>query len=352
MKYKPDWEDARKRLTALWNHEIIDRPCIAVTAPNGRSVARPPAPATPWQKWLDPDWVLGDMAARLESTWWGGEVLPSYLLMGGWTLCLGGTPRLEMRTIWFETIAVDFSTPPPFRYKNDDIWVEAHTRLYDAAADLAGKDDFSLGRPCALPANDILSMIMGAEAFLLGLKDHPEWMRDALVTAAREQCRVRLDLRSLIQDRHDFWYTNGGFMPFWAPEPFFSTQSDVSCMLSPEMFQKFIVPEFEILAEAFGSMWFHLDGRDAIHHLPLLLSLPYLRVMQYTPTPNEPPNGPGHLALYREIQAAGKIVHITASRECVEPLLRDLDPARLMLQTTCDSVAEGEALLEAAKRWI
>ena len=99
-------------------------------------------------------------------------------------------------------------------------------------------------------------------------------------------------------------------------------------------------------------MWYHLDGCDARQHLPRLLSLPYMRVVQYVPTPNEPPNGPGHLDLYREIQAAGRIVHVHADKNNVEPLVRELDPARLMIQTVCDSVAEGEALLDAATHWV
>jgi hypothetical protein len=74
-------------------------------------------------------------------------------------------------------------------------------------------------------------------------------------------------------------------------------------------------------------------------------------VVQYVPAPNEPPNGPGHLDLYREIQAAGRIVHIQVAQEHVEPLVKNLNPALLMLQTRCDSIAAGEALLEAAKRW-
>ena len=325
---------------------------MAVTAPNGRSVIPPPAPSTPRQKWLDPDWVLGDLAARLESTWWGGEAIPSYLLMGGWVLCLGGTPRFDMRTIWFDTVDVDFSGPSPFRYDDDDIWVKAHARLYEAVADFAGKDDFLVGNPCVLPANDLLSMVMGTDTFLISLMDHPEWMRQAIVTGASEQLRVRQQLRDHIREKHDFWYGNGGWMPFWAPEPFISTQSDVSCMLSPYMFEQFVIPELEIYAEAFGSLWYHLDGGDARQHLSRLLSLPYLRVVQYVPAPGEPPNGPGHFDLYREIQKAGRIIHIQVPKEHVEPLLRELDPALLMLQTQCNDVAEGEALLEAAKHWI
>ena len=32
LQYKPDFERARERWDALWDHEIIDRPCTCVTA--------------------------------------------------------------------------------------------------------------------------------------------------------------------------------------------------------------------------------------------------------------------------------------------------------------------------------
>jgi hypothetical protein len=272
--------------------------------------------------------------------------------MAGWVLCLGGTPRFDMRTIWFENQPADFARPSPFHYSDDDVWVKAHSRLYEAVADFAGQDDFLVGKPCTLPANDLLSMLMGTQSFLLSLVDHPEWMRQAIITGAREQVRVRHHLRDRIRNQHAFWYGNAGWMPFWAPEPFTSTQSDVSCMLSPEMFEQFIVPELDIYGAEHGALWYHLDGGDARQHLPRLLSLPYLQVVQYVPAPCEPPNGPGHLDLYREIQAAGKIVHIHASPEHVEPLFRALDPALLLVQTHCDTIAEGKALLDAARHWV
>ena len=33
MYYKDDWDIVKKRFEALWNGEVIDRCCIAVTAP-------------------------------------------------------------------------------------------------------------------------------------------------------------------------------------------------------------------------------------------------------------------------------------------------------------------------------
>ena len=76
-----------------------------------------------------------------------------------------------------------------------------------------------------------------------------------------------------------------------------------------------------------------------------------MRVIQYVPTPSEPPNGPGQLDLYREIQAAGKIVHVQVAKEHVEPLVRALDPSLLMLDTRCESIDQGRELLAAARQW-
>jgi len=84
-----------------------------------------------------------------------------------------------------------------------------------------------------------------------------------------------------------------------------------------------------------------------------LLSLPYLKVVQYVPRPSEPLNGIEHLALYRKIQEAGRIVHIEVNKNQVEPLCRALDPRRLMLDVSyaCETSAEAGELLTAAKRW-
>ena len=69
------------------------------------------------------------------------------------------------------------------------------------------------------------------------------------------------------------------------------------------------------------------------------------------PAPCEPPNGPGHLEMYRQIQAAGRIVHIQVPWQHVEPLVRELDPALLVLFTSCPSRAAGEKLLEQSVAW-
>jgi hypothetical protein len=352
MKHKPDWPDAQERLTALWNREMLDRPCIAVRAP--LKVASPtpvPEPTDDEARWLDPAYRVAVARRTLETTWWGGESVPSCLLMAGWVLCLGGTPRFDERTIWFDTREVDFSRPSPFRRDPGSVWEEKYRAILLALCEAAGRDGFLIGKPIGLPASDLLSMHMGTEAFLTALVDHPDWMAEAILAGAHDQLDLCRELQAFLRQRHDFWYGNAGWMPFWAPHPFTTTQSDVSCMLSPEMFDRFVVPELEVYGQEHGALWYHLDGGNARQHLPRLLSLPYLRVVQYTPAPCEPPNGPAHLNLYRQIQAAGRIVHIELPPEHIEPLVRVLDPALLMLDTSCPTRDDGERLLERSGKW-
>ena len=49
--------------------------------------------------------------------------------------------------------------------------------------------------------------------------------------------------------------------------------------------------------------------------------------------------------MYKQAQAAGKILHIQAPPANVEPLLNQLDPTRLLLEVHCTSTEEGKELL-------
>lgn len=353
MKYKPDWEEAQRRLTALWHGERLDRPCVAIMAPQQTEVDVPfPIINDIESQWLDPAFRVAVTHLNLERTWWGGEAVPSCLQLAGWMISLKGIPIFSKDTIWFETQQVDFSKPSPFRHDMNSIWMQKYKKLLIELCKFAGKDDFLIGSPLGLPANDLISMHMGTEEFMYGLEDHPEWMMDAIQTGAHDQLQACKDLQKIVKDQgHDFWYGNAGWMPFWAPEPYIPTQSDVSCMLSPVTFDKFILPELEIYGEEYNALWYHLDGGDAKQHLPRLLSLPFMKVIQYVPAPFEQANGPAHLEMYHSIQEAGKIVHIQLPAENIEPLVRELNPALLMLETWCQSRDEGEKLLEKVAEW-
>ena len=100
VKYKADWQEALSRLTALWHHELIDRPCIAVRAPSGKGYRDIPQPLNDEARWLDPVFRSACAERELETTWWGGESIPSVLAIaafhahgnGGVSCCADRTP--------------------------------------------------------------------------------------------------------------------------------------------------------------------------------------------------------------------------------------------------------------------
>ncbi len=351
MFYKDDWDAAKAKLTAFWHGQGTGRPCISVTAPKVGGVPWPAAPDNAEDRWMNPAWVLANLRAQMSNTWWGGEAIrPTWLWPAGW--CRRAAGRTSASRLSGSTPLQWISASRRLLLSVTMIpWVVKHRRLYTAVAEECAGDRFLLGAPCILPANDLLSMHMGTERFMFALLDEPESMQAAILQAARGLIDESHSLQRIASRWTSLNYGISGWMTLWTPEPFVSSQSDVSCMLSPALFEQFVMPELALIAEATGALWYHLDGGDARQHLPRLLSLPYLRVIQYTPTPSEPPNGPEHLDFYRQVQQAGRIVHISLPSENVDALAGKLDPRLLMLDTWCASEAEGRALLKRAEGW-
>lgn len=356
MKYKPDWPEAAERWSLLWAGKHKGRPVMVVTAPRENGTAAIPVPPSPDPEgfWLEPDFVVRRASALLANTSWLGEAIPSYLFMGGWvTMAHDSTPRFpdDLSTIWFETTALNLDRPPKFVLDFNNPWLRKYERLHRAALAAAGRDDFLVGSLSALPGNDMLALMMGTESFLLNLADNPAWMREAILQLGRNWATLRKYFAKLTAATHDFPYGNAGWAPFWGPKPFTFWQSDISCMISPEMYKQLILPELEEVGKAFERVWYHLDGPDAVQHLPTICSQDYVRVVQYVPGGGCLPNGPAYLDLYKKIQQAGRIVHVNVPAKNVEPLLRELDPGLLCLQVHCHNEREARELLAAAERW-
>lgn len=351
MKYKTNWPETKERLTALWEGGNKDRPCIAVLAPNGKKATVPP-PVSGEQRWLDPDYNMRAMFAQYETTYYGGESLPGWILMAGWAVnTYGATPHFPMETIWFDHLKVDWDNPPALDLNWDDPYFKKVLALHQAVLKEADKDNFIVGQGVFMPGNDMLAFVIGTEETLVSMYERPEWTKNAILQLTRNWITFMKHFHNLSKETCDFWYGPAGWMTCWLPEPFVCTQSDISCMISPEMFDEFILPEMDLVGAEFKNVWYHLDGQGAFKHLPRLLSLPYMKIIQFVPEAGTPPNGPAHIELYKKIQDAGKIVHIYVPAENIEPLAKTLDPARLLIETNCNTPQEADELLEQAVRW-
>jgi 5-methyltetrahydrofolate--homocysteine methyltransferase len=100
-------------------------------------------------------------------------------------------------------------------------------------------------------------------------------------------------------------------------------QSDFAYMISPRMFERFVMPDIAACCEVLDHAFYHLDGKGQIPHLDMLLSLERLRGIQWIPGDGQPP-AESWLPVLRRIRDAGKLCQLYVSPEGARIITREL----------------------------
>lgn len=342
LAYKHNWPEARGRLLAYWNMEIIDRPCIAVTAP--RQAPRPLAPPPDFQtRWADPEFVAQNYDVGHEATYFGGEALPGTSLMVGYCFGYGAPLHYSEQTVWQDPIIDDWATRPSLDLDEEEwSWRQVQAVVKRCSEVSAGK--WFTGYPNIHQPNDHLPLLRGTQRYLMDLIEHPDEVKRAQRKLLDNWYVVYERLANLLPRQEG----SSGWLGLWCPwRRSVTMQSDVSCMMSPAMFGEFVAPELEELSGWLEGATYHLDGPGALQHLDRLLAIKRLHAIQWTPGTGTP-GGLYWLDLYKRIQAGGKGVVIYLPYDEVETAVRELKPEGLFILTSAPSVDAAEALLERA----
>jgi hypothetical protein len=100
-------------------------------------------------------------------------------------------------------------------------------------------------------------------------------------------------------------------------------QSDFAYMISPDMFERFVVPDLTACCETLDHGFYHLDGKAQIIHLDHLLSIERLRGIQWIPGDGQPPPD-RWLPLLKRIRDGGKLVQVYVSPEGARTIVQNL----------------------------
>ncbi len=349
LHYKPDWPQAARRLAATWQRANDDRPALDIRVRH-RQVPGPAWPGDDLERlYLDPQYALDSWSATLESTAFLGEAVPTGgFFLGGYALGCSAHVQFAPNTVWHphmidsghDEIRWNGGPGDPWRRKLDAVV----QRLMQEAP---GK--FLVGAAMQLPLNDLLAVLRGPQDFLLDLAEDTEAWRTRLIeTWPRWHDLFDHYLgMALGQGQGCVW----GWPGIWHPTELIPTQSDMSCMISSSMFERYVLADLDLLGERHDFIWYHLDGWDAVRHLPALLGRPYIKAVQYVSAAGQPPNGPTFLDMYRQVQAAGRCLDLEVPWEHVPFLIRHLQPQGLILRTWAPSLQAADELLADAPAW-
>ena len=361
VQYKDDWEKSKERFLAFWEGEIVDRCCIAVYAPSARAMSSPPPTAPLLQTeeelrryWLDPEYSLQRKLAWFERTFHGGEAYPAT------TMCVGasamaafyGSP-VEYRadTAWFHPAIDNLETFDwTINLENAPLYRETIETTRYFAQECRGR--YLVGLPELGSATDDLSLLRGMQSLVYDMIESPDAVKRGIAALVDTWQRVHRLLFDIALPCNE-----GGccipWMQTWAPGPHYQMSCDFSTVLSPAMFEEFIIPELQRYMEINTYSVYHWDGPDEVKHLDALLGLKELKAIQWTPGAGQPPTASLRwIPLYKRIQAEGKrlILPFVETNE-VEPLLAQLSARGLFLVTSASSEEEARDLLKKVEKW-
>ena len=344
-----------KRISEWWEGKNEERACVAFSLQR-KEVSSDGIINTYWSSpEVEPDFevVVEEMIQRTKSFKYFGEAIPTLPHLWGergtpMTLAayLGGRVRFGPDTVWIESIIEEWDRFQ-IRLDEENKWFRRSLKFFEIAIGKS-KGEYLPQLPDFGDFLTIFSLLRGVERLLLDLTEHKEEILEG-----RERF---LQLWVMYHER--FWRLYSSKFPgdlwwlVWAPGKTYACQCDFSTMISPSMFQEFVVPEIESLGKYLDYIIWHLDGPEEIKHLDILLELPQIRAVQWVPGAGKPPSAsPKWLPILKRIKQKGKRLWVTANNEKeVETLIRELSPEGLFISG--GFTGEGEEEAEDFLRWV
>lgn len=333
LYYKSDWHKVREHHIAWWNKEIVD-PLVYVycTRNNMKDVSEITPPRESKDKYLDVNYRIKSFERFLHTTRFCMDMVPCFTTEigpGDLALFAGVHAKFSKECVWFDSVIDDITKAEVPGYDpNNKYWNTTLDLMNKGVKHFKRKSLVSI--PDLIEGLDILAALRGTKELLLDMYDYPEHVH-----------RFQRALLELYFEYYDRCYeitkdeTGGSYFWVWGPGRTAKIQCDICTMLSTEIFQEFVMPYLMEQCERLDYTFFHLDGIGAVHHLDLLLKIPELDGIQFTPGAGQPGAGdPCWYDLYAKVLKSKKcMIVLGVKKEEVIPLLKELGPEKLMIST-------------------
>jgi len=360
MLWKPDAEQAMQRLEAWWHQEIIDRPCIQITAPRAEQwwqvehIPVPPMPATWEEYWTNLDYRVAAQAEGMRRTYFGGEALPVFSGNLGpdlFACFFGAQPTFNSpETTWVAPIIEDWDHAPDLTLDPSNRWLQLQLEFMRRGKE-AAQGRWLMGMPDTHSNADGLAALRGQAPLAMDFYDHPAEVKaalDRILTA----CMQAYDLYFEILEPDKAGGSTSDWAKIWGSGRTSIIQCDYLAFVSPRIAEEFIMPHLAAEARALDHCVYHLDGPECLPHLDLLLEIKEIQAIQWVP-------GDGHRSLLqwipmlKRIQAAGKSIQLAPTWPHEIPtLLQELRPEGLLFNCHVAEELEAKEIIARLPGWM
>lgn len=353
LLYKEDWEKAKELLTAWWEGEAR-RPVIQVIAP------RDPAKWYSYDFWDfcrypdDPATVVRRFEEFCSATFFGGAAYPNLWINFGpgiLSAFLGVQPVFHSYTMWFGNQrgkgVASLRELAEYKLDKENIWWRrVHLATKTAVEMHLGR--FVVGMTDIGGVLDVIAALRGTVELLKDIYRNPDALLNAIynVTEIWHECYDGL-YAVMREGGHE---GTSAWMGIWCPQRWYPLQCDISYMLSPPAFEKFVKPHIEEQCARLDYSVYHLDGPGQIKHLSMLLKIGELYAIQWVPGAKEELSGNDcgsskWFELYKRVLESGKGLIVSVPPARVREMLGAFPKGRIIIQTWALNEKEALTLL-------
>ena len=361
-----DLEQKRARHRQFWQPFAKGEGAyLAVASPIRDGVSPEPLedPKDLEEYWFSTEYRLKRAEHCYKTTYFGQDAIQREFVNFGPGVLAGlvGAPyKVSRDSIWFdrEPPIKDWGTVPELAIQKDQKlyqWIDSQTR---ALCDNA-KGRYTVSFTDIGGQYDVLYSLRGEE-LLMDLIEYP----DEVMAAEAQLDRAFIDYFNTY--KNIIGPTGCGYTT-WIPlvhdKPWYPIQCDMSVMISPCMFEEFVLPALDQVSTAIGEAVYHLDGPGEIKHLDMILSLPHVHAVQWVPLPDLKDENGGYIYNFTSEESIGVVKRILASGKKV--ILMGIKPNQIatvfntvgcdgiFIDTCCDTRKDADELIALAqKEWL
>lgn len=298
------------RFEDWWRRDNHGLPLMRVLARRDavpKGIVRPEAPTDLMKRYTDFDYLLACQRYFNATTEFLGDSFSSLganLGPGSLALYLGAEPRFEPATVWYEPCIENIETHPPLRFDPENKWWKLHIDLIRRLQEASG-GEFRIDIPDLIENIDIYSAMRGPQDTLLDLMDDPERVHEILRQIDASYFNYYDALSEVVRDSEGVTsYTVFGILGRGRVA---KIQCDFSAMISTAHFREFVLPALRMQTTQLDHSMYHLDGPDAIRHVPAIMELERLDALQWTCGAGQPDGAnPRWYEIYDQVAAANK----------------------------------------------
>ena len=268
------------------------------------------------------DNLLDHYQKQLESKIYYGDAWPKWWPNIGPGIAagfLGANVMTSDDTVWFEPDEMRELPDIHVAYDENNFWWQ-RIQAFTKGAIARWGDKVCIGFTDIGGNLDIMASLRTTIKLATDLYDVPD---DVL----RLACEIRGAWLQYYDRLYEIIAKNGRgttpWAPIWSPKRTYMLQSDFSFMISPKMFEKFVLPDLEACCERLDHAFYHLDGKGELPHLDMMLSIERLRGIQWIPGAGQP-KANEWLPLLKRIRDAGKLCQVYVTPEGARQIVREI----------------------------